>query len=136
MAYGKAINLLNNKDYDAALLNISTSLYSEYLGKHPEFESRFLRKLAEAYVGLDNYFEVKKAILRAIEIYNIDSDFRDYFSLGFADYKLGNKEESIINLKMFIALAETFIKSSNDDRICEEHKRSIEMANRLINKLG
>lgn len=136
MAFGKATILLNNKDYEAAILNITASLLSEYLREHPKYESRFLRKQTEAYVGLDNYFEAKKAILRAMEKYDMDSDFKDYFTLGCIEYKLGNKKEALDNLKKFIELAETFIKNSNDDSIREENKKSIEMSNQLINKLG
>ncbi len=135
MAFGFATILLNKKNYEAAMLNITASLCSEYLKKHPVLESRFLRKQAEAYVGLDNYFETKKALLKAIEIYNADSDFKDYLNLGIIEYKLGNKKEALDNLKKFIELAEKSIASSDDGSVCEKNKRLIESANQLINKL-
>jgi|GEM_PF-2715561 len=136
MAYGVATILLDKGDYEAALLNITSSLLSEYFRKHPKYESRFLRKKTEACVGLSNYYEAKKAILRAMEKSDVDSVFGDYFTLGCAEYKLGNKKAAIENLRKFIELAETFIKSSNDNSARAENKKMIEMSNQLINKLG
>jgi len=136
MAFGKASILLKRKDYEAALLNITASLLSEYLKKHPKHESRFLRKQAEAFVGRNNFFEAKKAILRAMEKYDEDSGFQDYFTLGIIEYKLSNKKEALDSLKKFIELAETFIKNSDDNNVREENKKLIETASQLINKLG
>jgi tetratricopeptide (TPR) repeat protein len=90
---------------------------------------------AEAYLGLGNDYEAKKALLLAMEKYDVDSVFGDYFTLGCAEYKLGNKKEAIENLRKFIELAETFIKSSNDNSARAENKKMIEMSNQLINKL-
>ncbi len=136
MAFGKATILINGQNYEAALLNITASLLSEYLRKLPKYESRFLRKQAEAYVGLDDYFYAKKTLLMAMEKYEQDSDFKDYFALGCADYQLGNRKEAIENLRKFIELANLFIKSSNDDSTREENKKMIEISNQLINKLS
>jgi len=92
-------------------LNITASLLSKYLREHKEYESRFLRKQAEAYVGLDNHFEAKKTLLRAMEKCEQDSDFKDYFTLGCMDYKLGNRKEATDDLRKFIELADLFIKA-------------------------
>ncbi len=136
MAFGKAIILLEKKDYEAALLNITASLLSEYLRKNPKYESRFLRKQAEGYVGLDNYAEAKKALLRARELCSGDSDFEDYFVLGSVEYKLGNKEGALDNLRKFIKLANIFLESSHDTERNKKIGETVEISNKLINKVG
>jgi len=136
MAFGKATILLGKKDYEAAVLNITASLLSTYLRKHPKYESRFLRKQAEAYTGLDNYLEAKKAMISAMEKYKEDSNFDDYFSLGCIDYKLGHKEEAVYNFRKFIELANVFLSSSRDNARNNEIAATIEMSNKLMNKLG
>jgi hypothetical protein len=111
-------------------------LLSKYLRKHPKHESRFLRKQAEAYLGLDNYEEGRKAMVSAMEKYQEDSDFDDYFSLGCMEYKLGNKKAAVYNLRKFIELANLFLNSSSDYARNNEISRGIEISNGLMNKLG
>jgi tetratricopeptide (TPR) repeat protein len=136
MAFGKATILLGNKDYSAAILNITSSLFSEYLRKNPKYESRFLRKQAEAYAGVDKYTEAKKTLLRARELQNEDSDFEDYFILGFIEYKLGNKESAQDNFRKFLKSASIFLESSTNIEKNKEISNGIEMTNKLINKLA
>lgn len=136
MAFAKASILLGDKNYSMAILHITNSLLSEYLRKNPKYQSRFLRKQAEAYAGLDNYAEAKKALLRARELYNEDSDFEDYFVLGSMQYKLGNKEGAFDNLKKFIKSANIFLESSHDAERNKVISETVEISNKLINKLG
>lgn len=136
MAFGKAILLLKEKNYEAALLNITSSLFSEYLRNNPKYHARFLRKRAEAYVGLDKYGEAKEALVRAREVSKEDSSFEDYFSLGFADYKLGNKEGARDNLLRFIESAKAVQKTSGDQVKNRELTTMIEMSNKLIEQIG
>ena len=91
--------------------------------------------LAEAYVGLDNYLGAKKSILSSMKKYHEDSEFGDYFVLGSIEYKLGNKKESLDNLEKFIKLATASMENCNDD-VRERNKKSIEISQQLINKLG
>lgn len=136
-AFGRATVLLEeNKDYEAALLNITASLLSEHVRKHPKYESRFLRKQVEAWVGIDNYAGAKKALLRALELYDGDFSFADYFSFGCIAHKLGNKKEAVDMFKKCIEEADRVIKSSSDDSARGHAKKAIEFSNQLINKLG
>ncbi len=153
MTFSMVRILLNKKDYFAASLNINNSLLSRYIRENPKYESRLLRMQAEAYTGFDrdyitnskyksqypinfnNYIEAKKALLRAKELYNEDSDFQDYFILGIIEYKLNNKKISLENLEKFIKLANIFLKSSNDLEKNKEIIEGIGKSNELINKL-
>lgn len=135
-AFGQATTLLKKEDYEAALLNITASLLSEHVRKHPKYESRFLRKQSEAWVGINNYAQAKKALLRARELYSEDISFVDYFAFGCIEQKLGNKKEAVDNLRKCIEGADRLIKSSSDDSACEQAKKVIEFSNQLINKLG
>jgi hypothetical protein len=136
MAFGKAILLLKGKKYEAALFNITSSLLSEYLRNNPKYHARFLREQAEAYVGLDKYGEAKNALVRAREVFEEDSSFEDYFALGYADYKIGNKEGSRDNLLRFIESARAVLKNSGNQVKNSELISMIEMSTKLIEKIG
>lgn len=135
-AFGKARTLLGQKDYEAAVLNITASLLSKYLKEHPKYESKFLSEQATAYAGLNKYSEAKKAFLMALKKKDGDPEVEDYFTLGCLEYKLSNSKEAIENLKKFIELARSFLENSKDSERNAKLKNTIELSNGLINKLG
>jgi len=134
-AFGIATMSLKKKDYETAIMNITANLLSEYVRKDLKYESRFLRKQTEAYVGLNNYSEAKKAIIRAMEIFPGDLDVKDHFTLGFMEYKLGNLTEALASLNKFVRAAEAFVSTSSD-RDQDEIKAFVQISKELISKIG
>ena len=136
MAFGFADLKIKKKDFFSALLNINASLFSAYLKQHPVLESRLLKIRTIAWAGLNNYPEAKKSYLSGMKIYKEGTTASDYQTLGDLDSKMGNKEEALKNYKVFIHLANKWLKNNQSNVSNAEIAEDIEEVTKKIESLS